>query len=302
MLSIGLISLLLAIPLFSYRINPIIFNKITSIILIYSALLSINVLDISSLASGVGIYSGLFHVTTTSLSIEAFLFISGAIILIGFQVFNNRDNNNNAIGVLSNSKNTLFYSAVQEYPLIVVFTVIGQSLLISSSDIVSMYLSIELQSFAVYVLCTLYRNSESATSAGLKYFLLGGLSSAVILLGTGVIYNYTGLTQFESIYLLCQVNDQGSIITEVTLGLVLIGTGFLFKVASAPLHNWAPDVYDGVPTIVTAFISTMPKISLFVFLLELQTGFEGSFESLSLSNTFPQFESSLFTYSENINI
>lgn len=145
-----------------------------------------------------------------------------------------------------------------------------------------MYLSIELQSFAVYILATLYRNSESATAAGLKYFLLGGLSSALILLGTALIYSYTGVTQFESIYALTSVAGDDNYTGALIFGLLLIGIGFLFKVAAAPLHNWAPDVYDGTPTVVTAWLSTMPKISIFVFLLELQTGLEGNFESLSL--------------------
>jgi NADH-ubiquinone oxidoreductase chain 2 len=164
----------------------------------------------------------------------------------------------------------------------ILFTTIGASLLLSSSDMVSMYLSIELQSFAVYILATLYRNSESATAAGLKYFLLGGLSSALILLGTALIYSYTGLTQFESIYALTSVAGDDEYVGALVFGLLLIGIGFLFKVAAAPLHNWAPDVYDGTPTVVTAWLSTMPKISIFVFLLELQTGLEGSLESLSL--------------------
>lgn len=277
MLTIGLISLLVYVPLFSYCITPSLFNRITSIVLIYSALLSVNVLDISSLASGVGIYSGLFHVTPLSLSIEAFLFIVGALILLGFPNITRGPDQTKSI----------FYYSISEYSLMILFTSIGQSFLCSSSDLVSMYLSIELQSFALYVLCTLYRNSESATSAGLKYFLLGGLSSALILLGSALIYSYTGLTQFESIYSLCtvisvNVSNYSENIQPVTLGLVLIGIGFLFKVAAAPLHNWAPDVYDGAPSIVTSWLTTMPKISIFVFLLELQTGLEGSFESLSV--------------------
>ena len=183
---------------------------------------------------------------------------------------------------------TTVVPTISEYSLLILFTSMGATLLLSSSDLVSMYLSIELQSYGVYILATLYRDSESATSAGLKYFLLGGLSSALILLGTALIYSYTGLTQFESIYTLVQVTGSDSIASSasysdgVTCGLLLIGIGFLFKVAAAPLHNWAPDVYDGVPTIVTSWLTTMPKISIFVFLLELQSGLEGSFESLSL--------------------
>jgi len=280
MLSIGLISLLVAIPVFSYRITPSLFNRITSVVLIYSALLAFNGLHIESLASGVGIYSGLFHVTTVSVAIEGFLLFTGALILLGWGPVTEK-----AIV----RRGTTVVPTISEYSLMILFTSMGATLLLSSSDLVSMYLSIELQSFAVYILATLYRDSESATSAGLKYFLLGGLSSALILLGTALIYSYTGLTQFESIYTLVQVTGSDSIATSsaaysggVTCGLLLIGIGFLFKVAAAPLHNWAPDVYDGVPTIVTSWLTTMPKISIFVFLLELQSGLEGSFESLSL--------------------
>jgi len=125
-----------------------------------------------------------------------------------------------------------------EYPMIIVFTLIGSSLLMSSADVVSTYVSIELQSFAVYVLASLYRNQESATSAGLKYFLLGALSSALILLGAALIYAYTGLTNLGDIYNLVSVPSADSY-TEgvVILGVVIITIGFLFKVAAAPFHN-----------------------------------------------------------------
>lgn len=130
---------------------------------------------------------------------------------------------------------------IPEYPLIILFTMIGASFLISSSDLVSMYLSIELQSFAVYILAAIYRNSESATSAGLKYFLLGALSSALILLGSSIIYAYTGLTSFEGIYNLASVNSglvgHENISQGIVLGVLVIAVGFLFKVAAAPFHN-----------------------------------------------------------------
>lgn len=278
MLSIGLISLLVAIPVFSYQITPSLFNRITSIVLIYSALLTFNGLHIESLASGVGIYSGLFHVTTVSLAIEGFMLFTGAIILLGWGPVTDKT-------ILQTG--TTILPTISEYSLMILFTSIGSTLLLSCSDLVSMYLSIELQSFAVYILATLYRDSESATSAGLKYFLLGGLSSALILLGTALIYSYTGLTQFESLYTLVQVIGSDSVTNSaaysvgVTSGLLLIGIGFLFKVAAAPLHNWAPDVYDGVPTIVTSWLTTMPKISIFLFLLELQSGLVGNFDPLN---------------------
>ena len=123
----------------------------------------------------------------------------------------------------------------------------------------------------MYILSTLYRDSESATSAGLKYFLLGSLSSCIILLGSGIVYSYTGLTQLESIYNIVSVSDNTQILQGLSLGLVLIIIGYLFKVSAAPLHNWAPDVYDDSPTIVTIWLTIMPKISILMFLLEIQS-------------------------------
>ena len=104
----------------------------------------------------------------------------------------------------------------------------------------------------LYILATLYRNSESATSAGLKYFLLGGFSSCLILLGIGLIYSYTGLTNFESIYLLNSISgiDQPTVLQGLSLGLIIIFVGFLFKIAAAPLHNWSPERGLGKSSIV----------------------------------------------------
>ena len=123
-------------------------------------------------------------------------------------------------------------------------------MLLSSGNLLSLYLAVELQSFGVYILATIYRNSESATNAGLKYFLLGGLSSCLILLGCVLIYSYTGLIYFEDIYALVSsltlVSDTAShsveggyfdIVTVIQLGLILIFIGFLFKIAAAPFHN-----------------------------------------------------------------
>ncbi len=136
-----------------------------------------------------------------------------------------------------------------------------------------MNLSIELQSFAVYILSTIYRDSESATNAGLKYFLLGGLSSCFILLGSGLIYSYTGLTNFDSLYSLLSISNMDNHLYQgFLLGFIIIIIGFLFKIAAAPFHNWAPDVYDDVPTIVTTWLTIMPKISIIVFCIEFQSG------------------------------
>ena len=125
---------------------------------------------------------------------------------------------------------------IPEYPLIIVFSLVGATVLMTAADLVSVYLAIELQSFGVYILAALYRDSESATAAGLKYFLLGALSSALILFGSALIYSYTGLTNLDSIYELLSVGTDSSYTLVVVLGFVIISVGFLFKVASAPFH------------------------------------------------------------------
>jgi NADH-ubiquinone oxidoreductase chain 2 len=125
------------------------------------------------------------------------------------------------------------------YSYIILFSLLGSSCLISSSNLVSIFLSLELQSFGVYLLSALYRNSESATAAGLKYFLLGALSSTIILLGSAFIYSVVGTFKFDDLILLLASNDNlgFSHISQITLGIFLILCGFLFKLSSAPFHN-----------------------------------------------------------------
>ena len=241
-----------ALPLI--KISSIHFTRISAIILILSGILSFNILYIQSIGSGIGIYSGLFQITNISQTIELFLLIIGSIILIGWPT-----------GPGLESK----YSV--DYSIIILFSTLGSSLLVSSFDLISIYLSIELQSFGLYILSTLYRNSESSTNAGLKYFLLGGLSSCIILLGTVIIYAYTGLTQLEAIYTLISSTNIDYILQGTLLGIILIFIGLLFKISAAPLHNWAPDVYDETPTIVTIWLTIMPKIAILILLLEIYT-------------------------------
>jgi NADH-ubiquinone oxidoreductase chain 2 len=301
-----------ALPGLNTHISSIHVTRITSIVFLFAGALTLNSLRIESIGSGIGIYSGFFQVTTISQLIEIFLFVIGGGILIAWPqnkhnysftpsstakagIAIQRDNGALAASPLllatrlgfgtpltdyefyykNKNKNeaVLGASAIgTDYSLVVLFSSLGSSLLISSYDLISIYLSIELQSFGLYVLSTLYREKESSTSAGLKYFLLGGLSSCIILLGTGIIYSYTGTTNLESLYIINSVIDinQQYIIQGISLGLSLIFIGFLFKIAAAPLHNWSPDVYDGTPTIVTTWLTIIPKIAILFILLELQ--------------------------------
>ena len=289
MIIITLLTLIVAISLqtVTFKISPIVFSRITSIFFIYSAMLSFNVLYLEMLGSGIGLYSGYYQVSVISQSIEIFMYIIGAIILMPWYPAQIKNISNIGLSSLERIKSAVS-PALSEYSLILLFTTLGGVLLLSSSDLVSMYLSIELQSFAVYILCAINRDSESSTSAGLKYFLLGGLSSCFILLGVGLIYSFTGITNLESLYSLVSVPSiwlpeaDSSLFNSLgmadsgargyLLGLVLIVSGFLFKIAAAPFHNWAPDVYDGTSTIVTTWLTIMPKLSIVIFLLELQSG------------------------------
>lgn len=254
--------------------NNMRYNRISTLILFYAGALTLNALYIQPIGSGIGIYSGLFQITMISQFFDLFIYSIGATILIAWPSIYNGSKN-------IDHRSRIGY--ITEYSLIVLFSTFGASLLISSADLISTYLSIELQSFGVYVLASLYKDSESATSAGLKYFLLGGLSSCMILLGIGLIYSYTGLTKFESIYGLISVSYDDDIVRSSILGISLMIIGFLFKIAAAPLHNWAPDVYDDSPTIVTIWLTIMPKISILVFLLELNTHI--NIESLWVNET-----------------
>jgi NADH-ubiquinone oxidoreductase chain 2 len=132
---------------------------------------------------------------------------------------------------------------ITEYPLIILFIITGSVFLISSSDLVSIFLSIELQSYGLYLLCTLYRNSELATSAGLTYFLLGGLSSCFILLGTSLLYANSGSTNLDNIYVITSLSD---IVNNnplysykshyINMSFLILSVGFLFKISAAPFH------------------------------------------------------------------
>ena len=170
-----------------------------------------------------------------------------------------------------------------EYPLIILFVITGATFLIASSDLITIFLAIELQSYGLYLLSTIYRNSELSTNAGLTYFLLGGLSSCIILLGQSLLYINSGNTNLDGIYIINSILvnnvdglDNTTSITNIPniyqyyiqLSFVIMSVGLLFKISSAPFHFWSPDVYDAIPTIVTTFVAIIAKISILILLLE----------------------------------
>jgi len=166
------------------------------------------------------------------------------------------------------TNNNLNYSKleVKEYSFLLLYTVLGGSLLISSQNLISLYLSLELQSFTLYILSTSQIRSFKGTSGGLKYFLLGGLSSGFILLGCSLLYAYTGTLNLEHIFMIYSDNNSNYFIDPC---LLILFAGLLFKVSAAPFHNWAPDVYNDVPTYSTTWLIIVAKLSILVLMLVL---------------------------------
>jgi len=151
-----------------------------------------------------------------------------------------------------------------EVPILLMFSTIGMLIMISSNNLMLMYLAIELQSLSLYVLAAINRNSLVSAEAGVKYFILGALSSGILLYGCSLIYGFTGTTSFEQIYL--SLNQLDNLNLGIIFGLVFILVGLAFKVSAVPFHMWTPDVYEGSPTSITAFFAIVPKIAAVVLI------------------------------------
>ena len=145
-----------------------------------------------------------------------------------------------------------------EYPVLIVLATLGMMLMISATDLIGLYLGLELQSLALYVVAAINRDSDNATEAGLKYFVLGALSSGMLLYGSSLVYGFTGHTTFTGIAAALQGADTS---LGIIFGLVFIIAAMAFKVSAVPFHMWTPDVYEGAPTPVTAFFAAAPKVA-----------------------------------------
>jgi NADH-quinone oxidoreductase subunit N len=143
-----------------------------------------------------------------------------------------------------------------EFPILILLSTTGMLMLISAADLIALYLGLELMSLALYVVAASHRDNVRSTEAGLKYFVLGALSSGMLLYGASLIYGFTGTVSFAGIALAAKQGGLG-----LTFGLVFLFAGFCFKVSAVPFHMWTPDVYEGAPTPVTAFFAAAPKIA-----------------------------------------
>jgi NADH-ubiquinone oxidoreductase chain 2 len=205
--------------------------------------------NITYLQTGIGLYGGLFHVTPITHSFQIFILLLCGIILLMTGFYPRKKHRGNLMSLSNKIKEytniinkTSEQFTIIEYALIIIFVMSGATLLLTSSDLGSIYLCIELQSFSLYIISAMHRNSESSTGSALTYFLLGGLSSCFILLGLALIYANSGLTNLDGIYSI--ISDSEKYLNFSTWymhnyifhALLLISVGFLFKIAAAPFH------------------------------------------------------------------
>ncbi len=317
MVIFSILFLLLSNAVTLRRDKSILFSRVAIIILLYCSLIAIKSLYMTYLDKGIGLYGGLYHVTSITQTFHIFIFIISAAILqlTGFYPRKVWLAEYSSFYKLLFCK-FLYYKTkiinkmaqqfrIIEYPLILLFIITGAILLVSTSDLVSIFLSIELQSYGLYLLSTLYRNSELATLGGLTYFLLGGLSSCFILLATSLLYANSGTTNLDGLYVITSLSDMANVNTNsvlywykpyyINFALLIMSVGFLFKVSAAPFHFWSPDVYDAIPTIVTTFVTIIGKISIFIFFLELVHYTSNSFFAFQFSWTSSLLVSSLLS-------
>ena len=163
--------------------------------------------------------------------------------------------------------------AVFEFPILILLSVVGMMLMVSANNFLALYLGLELQSLALYILASIHRDNVKSAEAGLKYFVLGSLASGIFLFGCSFIYGFSGTISFE---VLNQLYQENTLPLGVLIGMVFVIVAFCFKASAVPFHMWTPDVYEGAPTPVTAFFAVAPKVAVIaVFIRTTMVAFEG---------------------------
>ena len=310
MIITSILWILLSNAVSSRRDISILYNRIAMLVLVYCILNDLSSLTV--VTKGLGLHGGLLLITNITQIFHIFVFLISILVLTLTSFYPRKvwtSEYSSLKDLLFN--NFVYYNTkiinkmgehfkIIEYPLILLFIITGAVLLMSTNDLVSIFLCIELQSYGLYILSTVYRNSELSTTGGLIYFLLGGLSSCFILLGTGLLYANSGSTNLDSLFIITSISDVNSIDLwyqphYINISLIVFTIGFLFKVSAAPFHFWSPDVYDAIPTIVTTFVALIAKISIFILLLQLVYYTSNSFSVGSVNWTLILLISSLFS-------
>ncbi len=161
-----------------------------------------------------------------------------------------------------------------EYPILIVLATIGMMMMISANDLIALYVGVELQSLALYVVAAMNRDDAKSSEAGLKYFVLGALSSGMLLYGMSLVYGFTGTVTFDGIAASLSQSGAGApkIGLGLVFGLVFMAAGLAFKISAVPFHMWTPDVYEGSPTAVTAFFAAAPKMAAMAMTVRVFVG------------------------------
>jgi NADH-quinone oxidoreductase subunit N len=163
-----------------------------------------------------------------------------------------------------------------EFSILMIYAVLGMSIMVSANNLLALYIGLELQALALYIMAAFNRDSLRSSEAGLKYFVLGALSSGLLLYGTSLIYGFTGHLDFASI---ASVIETGGLNTGLVGGMVFMMCGLAFKISAAPFHMWTPDVYEGAPTPITGFFASAPKFAAMALIARLLFGpLEGMFD------------------------
>jgi len=178
-----------------------------------------------------------------------------------------------AVGILLMAKREFQSENIDrpELPLLILLSVVGMMLMVSANDLIVLYMGLELQSLPLYVIAAIRRESLRSSEAGLKYFLLGALSSGLLLYGASLLYGFTGHTSYDGITLALE----NGIHPGAVIGMVFMISGLAFKISAAPFHMWTPDVYEGSPTIVTAFFAVVPKLAAMALFIRFTYGVLG---------------------------
>jgi NADH-quinone oxidoreductase subunit N len=241
-LSVGAIALMLAAAWAGDRSAPVL-TWLGALILIVAAAFMPGVRD----AGGTAFY-GLFIADSFAAFAKITIYVAAAVSMLAAMAWFGRDKDYRA-----------------EYPVLILFAVAGMGMMVSASDLLTLYVGLELQSLAAYVLATFQRDDSRSAEAGLKYFVLGALASGILLYGISLLYGFTGTTGFGGI----AAALGNGLSTGELFGIVFVLAGLAFKISAVPFHMWTPDVYEGAPTPVTAFFASAPKVAAMALLVRV---------------------------------
>lgn len=333
MLIISLLSSIFSNAVATSKKVAILYSRSVFITYFFSMIFISCTFDLHFFEKSKSIFNGLIYVNLTNLVFVFFLFLLGFFILVLTSFYpcdfisslvhsfygKRSDFGSKKFNLKEHLQIKRDHYEFIEYSLIIQFILIGSVTLLSSNDLITIFLSIELQSYGLYIISTIYRNSEASTGAGLTYFLLGGLSSCIILLGQSFLYVNSGLTNLDGLYLIQNIITSDNnllsyffIIHEklvntvvhyspiftsnfhqytLQFSFIVLIVGFLFKISAAPFHSWSPGVYDAIPTVTTTFVAIVPKISILILFFDLvyytwYTTFDYSWTSVLLFSSF----------------